>query len=244
MVTNEFKKNVGQVVNGNATNTNPQANAQGNVVNLNIGTSPKEPVKTITNFQYHEIKKKIREVMVKLGKSRAGNGHLVYYRKVFNHFSINETMELPADKFQEAMEFIDSFVGGVNKVETVDIKPEPILPSKSQPMPITKCVKCEDSDRRVHTIRSANRILLGLLILLVTLFAWAILRKPNPEQVTEQNVQQTEPCLFNGISHSAGAKIKMADNQLHECTTKGTWQKLSANKEKTVQKRVKVEDDF
>lgn len=56
--------------------------------------------------------------------------------------------------------------------------------------------------------------------------------------------QVPEQCSYNGVNHSAGAKIRMADNQLHECTANGVWQKLSANKDKAVPKRVKVEEDF
>lgn len=235
MVRNEYKSDVGQVVNGNASNTNPQAIATGNVVTLNLAAHavPGETTKTINSFQHNGIRAKVRSIMRAQGKN-SSNDRLQIYRKLFAEFSIEKTEQLPANKYHQAMAMLE------NLLEQSKQKPEPIKARpelRSVPRhvttdinpPIANCLQCVSKDQRILSNRRVNRVLLALVLVLSAGLAWALLQSPAVVP-TAIATPQAEMCMYNGEPHSVGSKIKMADSQLHLCSLNARWELITVVK--------------
>ncbi len=236
MTSNEFRSNVGQVVNGNAASD--ATTVTGNVLNVSFTAPEKDSGPPVTKDQRSKLFQAVRRLLIALGKDPENeDDRFEIYALIRAEFSLKRIEDLPASKYKEALFFIDKLMP--NRSHQVNEFREPEVINSAKP-----CTTCSQLDQKLNTWKKLS---LGLLACLIILGAVLLVSVIANSTKIEKNVEASLPpeqCSYNGINHSLGAKVKMADNQLHECTSRGIWQKLSTNKDRVAPKRIRNDDEF
>jgi len=263
---NEFRGNVGQVANGDASSTT----SNGNVVTVNFNTQdePKE-IETVNGFQRKNMFARAEELAALTNRQTVD-----IYNDFLRGYGIKKIKFLPVSKYKEVCEFLDIEIEKFNKKQKSDSKkidedmgvsdsktsmsesnksipetnkiPDSVqTPSqavvhqiKAVPQP---CKKCEQAQASLKKIKFTNRIFAALLAISVSGFSWALLTdRPSPEA---KAIQGNAPvCEHSGDRFSIGGKAKNPDNTLMQCVLvdgNAVWQAVEQPKKTVTRPQVK-----
>ncbi|MFZ6712024.1 hypothetical protein [Undibacterium sp. TC9W] len=238
---NEFRGNVGQVANGDASSVT----SNGNVVTVNFNT-PDEPreIETVNGIQRKNMFARAEELA-----SLTNRQTVDIYNDFLRGYGIKKIKFLPVSKYKEVCEFLDIEIEKFSKKQKSDSKKtdedmdvsnsKPSVSTTKKSIPETKkipdsvlvssqavvhqikavpqpCIKCEQSQASLKKIKVTNRILALLLAVFVSSFAWAFFSdRTATEAKTVQN--NTQVCEHSGDRFSIGSKVKNPDGSLMQC---------------------------
>jgi len=236
MTSNEFNSEVGQVVNGKSVTES--VTASGNIVNLSFTNSAKDGLHNETTKITINQRKRIYQAVCKMlianhQNPESDSDKLAVYNDILAEFGVRKLDLLPAHKYREVIEFIEKKMptATVANCDDRSISETKSLTSsendRQNPAPTkgSVCTECSVLRTKLNLTMKLNAIIfaLSLAIVLSSIVVLGINRRSEIQIGNGSSLGGQ--CSFNGVTHSPGATIKMADNLLRECTKSGTWEK-------------------